>query len=267
MSSTSTPKSVEPHDGPVAPGDERLVKAHEQITRAAEQLARLEEQVAKMERDAARPPLIGPGPQSPLKRPATLAALVGLSLASFIVVTALALQLSYDGGAKPVVAHLAPQLASNPSLPAEDAPLPAQAAPSIAGVAAAEAAPQQAAPSAQTAPQEAAPTATGAIPDHSQLLQTIARDLANLERSIEQLKATQQQTASENAKEIAELKASQEEIRRALAKVSEQNQSKVSSPPTQPAPALRKPERTAQPPRARARPRIRREWIYDDDYW
>ena len=52
-----------------------------------------------------------------------------------------------------------------------------------------------------------------------------------------------------------------------LARVSEQNVSKVSPPPaqaTQPAPALRKPERTVQSPRARARPRIRPEWYYDD---
>ena len=95
----------------------------------------------------------------------------------------------------------------------------------------------------------------------------MARDLANLQRSIEQLKATQQQMAGDNAKEIAALKASQEEIKRVLAKVSEQNQSGASPPPaqpTQPAPALRKPERTVQPSRERARPRFRRDWYYDD---
>ena len=95
----------------------------------------------------------------------------------------------------------------------------------------------------------------------------MARDLANLERSIEQLKATQQKIISDNAKEIAELKASHEETKRVLARVSEQNVSKASPPPvqaTQPAPTLRKPERTVEPPRARARPRIRPEWYYDD---
>ena len=60
-------------------------------------------------------------------------------------------------------------------------------------------------------------------------------------------------------KPLAELKASQEEMKRALAKVSEPNPPKTaqpaSPPPTQPAPALRKPERTYQPPQARARPR------------
>ena len=102
-------------------------------------------------------------------------------------------------------------------------------------------------------------------PDQTQLLQTIARDLANLERNIEQLRANQQQMASDNSKAIGELKASQEEMKRALAKVSEQTPPKASPPPAQPAPALRRPERTYQPPQARARPRYYpREWIYDD---
>jgi chromosome segregation ATPase len=89
----------------------------------------------------------------------------------------------------------------------------------------------------------------------------MARDLANLERSIEQLKANQQQMASDNSKAIAELKASQEEIKRVLAKVSEQNPPRTSPSPTQPAPTLRKPERS---PQARTRPRYPREWMYDD---
>ena len=162
-----------------------------------------------------------------------------------------------------VVARWAPQLVS--TLPPENPPLPTQPAPPTVQVAAAEAAPPQATLLAQTAPQDAAPTATAAPPDQTQLLQTMARDLANLERNIEQLKANQQQMASDNSKAIAELKASQEEMKRVLAKVSEQNPPRASPPPTQPAPTLRKPERTLQSSRARARPRYYpREWIYDD---
>jgi hypothetical protein len=187
---------------------------------------------------------------------------MGLLLAGCIVVAALVLQSSYGGEAKLVVARWAPQLVSAPSLPPENPPLPAQPA-------AAEAAPPQATSPqtttlAQTAPQDTAPTATAALPDHTQLLQTIMRDLANVERNIEQLKANQQQMASDNSKAIEELKASQEEIKRALAKVSEQNLSRTSPPPTQPARTLRKPERTVQSRPARVRPRYRREWIYDD---
>jgi hypothetical protein len=263
MNSTSTPKSIEPDDALVARADERFAHAREQITRAGEQLARLDEQVAKMERDAARPHSSGSGPQSPPGRPA-IRALVGLPLAACIIVAALVLQSSYGGGAKLVVARWAPQIASTAPLPPENPPSPAQPAPSIVQVAAAEAAPPQAAPVAQTAPQETAPTVAAALPDHTQLLQTMARDLANMERSIEQLQATQQQMASDNSKAIAELKASQEEIKRVLARISEQNLPKTSAPPPPPTPALRKPERTFQSPQARARPRIPREWIYDD---
>jgi hypothetical protein len=287
----STPTAIERRDALVARADEQFARVHEQIARADEQLACVTEQLAKMDRDAPRPPSAGPGPQLPPRRPAlravgqmerdaarppsaglrprraALRALVGLPLAACIVVAALVLQSSYGGGAKRVVARWAPQLVSTPSSPPENAPLPAQPAPSIVQAAAAEAAPPQATPVAQTAPQNAAPTATAALPDHAQLLQTMARDLANVERNIEQLKANQQQIASDNSKAIKaieELKASQEEIKRVLAKVSEQNLPKTSPPPTQPTPTLRKPERTLRSPYARARPRIPREWMYDE---
>jgi hypothetical protein len=263
MNSTPTSKANEPQNALIARADERLAHAYEQIARADEELARVSEQVAKMEREAAHPRSAGPGPQSPPRRPA-LRALVGLPLAAGFVVAVLLLQSSYGGGAKLVVARWAPQLVSTPSLPPENPPLPAQPAPSTVQVAAAEAAPPQATSLAQTAPQDAAPTATAGFPDHTQLLQTIVRDLANLERNIEQLKANQQQIASDNSKAIEELKASQEEIKRVLARVSEQNLPKTSSPPTQPTPTLRKPERTLQSPQVRARPRIPREWMYDD---
>jgi archaellum component FlaC len=262
MNSTPAPKAIEPHNAQIARADEQFEHAHKQIARADEELAGLSEQVAKMERDAARPPSAGSGPQSAPRRPA-LRALVGLPLAACIVVAALVLQSSFGGGAK-LVGAWAPQLVSTPSLPPENATLPAQPAPSIVQVAAAEAAPPQARPVAQTAPQDAAPTATAALPDQAQLLQTMARDLANLERNIEQLKANQQQIASDNSKAIEELKASQEEIKRVLARVSEQNLPKTSPPPTQPTPTLRKPVRTLQSPYARVRPRIPREWIYDE---
>ena len=83
---------------------------------------------------------------------------------------------------------------------------------------------------------------------------------------MEQLKANQQQMASDNSKAIGELKASQEEMKRTLAKTSEQTPPKASPPAAQPAPVVRRPERTYQPPQARARPRYypREEWIYDD---
>ena len=263
MNSTPGSEAAEPHDASIASADERLAHAYEQIAGADEQLTRLSEQVAKMERDAALPSSPGPDPQSPPGR-RSLRAVVGLLLAASIVVGALVLQSSYGARAKLAVARWAPQLVSTRSSQPENPPLPAPPVPSTVQVTAAEPAPPQATPLAQTAPQDAAPTATAALPDQTQLLQTMARDLANLERSIEQLRTNQQQIASDSSKAIAELKASQEEIKRALAKVSEQNVPKTSPPPTPSAPTLRKPERTLQPSHARARPRIPRDWYYDD---
>ncbi len=144
--------------------------------------------------------------------------------------------------------------------------LPAQPAASTVQVAAAEATPPQATPLPQTVPQDAAPTTTAALPDHTELLQTMARDLANLERNIEQLRVNQQQIVRDSSKAIEELKTNQEEMKRVLARVSEQNPPKTSPPPAQPTPTLRKPERTLQSPHARARPRLLREWIYDEDW-
>lgn len=271
MSSASTPKSAEPDAGRGAPAEERLERAHELVRGADEQLARLSAQVEKMERDAARessaarPSSVGNGGQSAPVKP-TFRGRIGLPLAACIIVGVLILQWSQGWGAKLAVALWSPQPASTPSVE-ESAVLSVQPAPSSVQVAAAEPAPSQAISVAQAAPQDAVPATTGAIPDQAELLQKMANDLANVERSIEQLKAAQQQLARDGAKDIAELKASQEEIKRALAKLSEQNTSRASAPPTQSTstPALRKPERKAKPPRARARPRIpREEWYYDD---
>jgi hypothetical protein len=291
MNSTPDPKETKPHDALIAGADEGLAHAHEQIKRADEQLTRLTEQLARMERDDAHPSSarLGshepgshePGPHEPSPQPPpggrpALLTLVGLSLAACITVVALlVLLLSYGDGPTLIVARWAPQPASTPTLPPENPPFSAQPAPSTVQVTAAEVAPAQATPPpatllAQAAPQGAAPAAPAAPPDQTQLLQTIARDLANLERTIEQLKANQQQVANDNSKAIAELKATQEEMKRALAKVSEPNPPKTaqpaSPPPTQPAAALRKPERKVERPQARTRPRFRREWIYDDDW-
>ena len=85
--------------------------------------------------------------------------------------------------------------------------------------------------------------------------------------TIEQLKANQQQMASDNSKAIGELKASQEEIKRALAKVSEQTPPRASaSPPADAAGSGLAQARADVPPQARARPRYypRGSGYYDD---
>jgi Skp family chaperone for outer membrane proteins len=81
---------------------------------------------------------------------------------------------------------------------------------------AAKAAPSQPAPLAQTAP----PAALS--PELTQLHQSIARDFAAVGQAIEQLKASQEQMARDNANVAAQLKASQEQTVRLIAQVSEQ---------------------------------------------
>jgi hypothetical protein len=72
--------------------------------------------------------------------------------------------------------------------------------------------------------------------------------------------------ANDNAKAITELKTSQEEMKRALAKASEPNPPRASAPATQPAAAsVRRPERSRPQPRSRSR--YPREWMYDDYDW
>jgi hypothetical protein len=228
MNSTPTPEATEPHNPLIVSADEQIARAYEKIGKADEQLARVTEQLAKMGLDAARPPSALSDPQPPPERPARRA-LVGLPLLACIVVAALFWQSSYSGGAKLIVARWTPQFVSSSSLRPEE-PSPVQRVPSTVQMAAAEAA----TPLAQTSPQDATPTATATLPDHTQLPQTIARDLANVQRDIEQLKTNQQQMASDNSKAIEQLKASQEEMKRQLAMISEQNLSKTSPPPTQP---------------------------------
>ena len=87
----------------------------------------------------------------------------------------------------------------------------------------------------------------------------MARNLANVEQQIEQLKASQEQMASDNAKTVERLKASQEQMARLVAKASEQNlRPKTSAPPPRPiATATRKPVPTLPSQQARERAQAR----------
>ena len=133
-----------------------------------------------------------------------------------------------------MVAQWAPQLISTSSLPIEKPGFPAQPSPSTVQVAAATPGLPQPTASAQTAPQEVAPTATPISPELTQLLQTMARDLANVQQRIEQ-----EELARENARTAEQLNASQEQMARAIANASEQNLRPRTS--VAPLPAARKP--------------------------
>ena len=282
---------------------EEIKRADEQLTEMSERLAKIEGDTprpaaaapAPSSQPASSPVAESPPPQVPPPQPAPAKAAsrnpMALLMAAGFVVTALVLS-AYGGG---IVTRWAPQLGAKPSSPPEGPTLAAQSAPALVQVASADTAPLPATPQAastlptlsqatslaqaQTAPQEAAPPAAtapapappaaAAPPDQAQLLQKIARDLAALERNIEQLRANQQQMASDNSKAIGELKASQEEMKRTLAKAPEQPVPPRASsppPPKPPVSVVRRPERTYQPPPVRARPRYypREQWYYDD---
>jgi hypothetical protein len=254
MTSTPNQKAIDPNDILVASADDRLAHAYEQIARADEQLARVTEQLSNLEHDPARHPsaVLGRGPS---RGRLALRGLIGLLLAVCIFVAAFVSQSSYGDAAKLIVARWVPQLILASSLLLEKRGLPAQPSPSTVQVAAAEPVLPPPTRSAQTAPQDVAPTAAPVSPELAQLLQTMARDLANVEQGIERLKASQEQMATDNAKAVEQLKASQEQMTRLIAKASEQNQRpKTSAPPPRPiATPTRKPRPTLPSQQARER--------------
>lgn len=239
--------------------DEQLSHVHEQIKSADEQLASMETQLSRQEREA---------PRSHSRRSRDrpwLRSIVGLLLAAYIGAAAFISQSSYGDA----VARSAPQLVSALTLPVEKLMLFTQPNRSSVQLAAAEPAPP-----AQIAPHNATPTAVQVSPEPAaKLLETMARDLANVEREIEQLKASQQQLASDNAKAIEQieasqeqaardiarnvelLKASQEQIAQLIARASEQNlRPKTSAPKPQVAIGTRKPVSTPVSSHASAHP-------------
>src|SRR5438445_5358820 len=168
----------------VARADERLAHAYEQIARADEQLARFNEQISKLDRDAARKKSANRYRRPSHGRPA-LRGFVGLLFTAGICIAAFASQ-SPGETAKLMISRWAPQLAAASPLPTETPKLGDQQSPPAVQVAAADGAISQLPPPTQPAPQDAA--AAPIPPELTQLLQTMARDLANVQQGIEQLK-------------------------------------------------------------------------------
>jgi hypothetical protein len=129
-----------------------------------------------------------------------------LLLATCIFIGAFVSQSAYGDAARFIIGQWATPLGLTSSLPLKRPGLPVQPSPSAAQVVAAEPAPLQSTPSAQTVPEEAAPTVAPLSPELAQTLQTMAHDLANVQQGIEQLKTSQEQTASCNAKALELLK-------------------------------------------------------------
>jgi hypothetical protein len=257
MDTTLNPKQTDPRHVLTARADEELAHAYDQITRAGEEIARAEEQLSKLEHAARR---TVPGKRPSLGKRA-VRGFIGLMLAACICVAAFVWQSPYGDAARQIVARLAPQLVATASLPLENPGLPARPNPPTVRAAAADTAPPQPAALAQTAPQDVPPTAAALSPESMQLLQSMARDLAALGQGIEQLKASQEQMARDNAKAAEQFKASQEQMARVIAKASEARASEqnlrpnVSPPPPRPtATPARKLVPTLPSPQATARP-------------
>jgi len=196
--------------------DEKLAHAHEQLTRAGEEMARAEEHLSKLEQEAAR---------TAARRKQSFGGqavrgFTGLALAACVFAAAIVSQSSYGDRAKQIVARWAPRLITTASLPLDGSGLPAQLSPRIAQANAAQTAPSEPAPPPQGPTQDAAPSAA-ISPELTQLLQSMARDLANLGQGIEELKTRQEQMARDNANAVEQLKASQDQMARAIAKASE----------------------------------------------
>jgi hypothetical protein len=218
MNSTPNPAIGNPDAVLTARADERLAHVHEQLARADEQLARVTEQLSTMEHEAARHPSALSGPRLSRDRPA-LRGLVGFVLAACICAAAFALQSPYGEAVRPMIAQWAPNLISTSSSWSANPGNSAQPSPSTVRLAAVEATPSQPLPSSAPAPaQDVAPTPAPMSPELTQLLQTMAHDIATLEQGIEQLKANQEQMAADNARAIEQLKASQEQTASLVAK-------------------------------------------------
>src|SRR6267154_1044025 len=136
-------------------------------------------------------------------------ACIGFLLAVCIAVAA-SLWQSHGDAAKQIVARWVPQFALTSSSPQDNPGLPEQPGPPAIQASAANAAAAQPVPPALTAPEGVAPASATLSPESTQLLQSMAGDLAHAEQEIEQLKAS-----------IAQLKASQQQMSRDFAKTSE----------------------------------------------
>jgi len=250
MNSTPNLKEAEANDVLIGRADARLAHAYEQIAQADDQLARVTEQLSRMEQAAARYPSAVPGRKAS-RDTSTLRALIGLTLAACIGVAAFVSQSSYGDAFKPIISRWAPHLMSTQL---ENSGLPAQPRPSIQ-LAAAEAAPPQATPSASVTAQDSAPAVAPTPSELAQLFKEITRVLANVEQGVEQLKAGQEQMASNNAKVVEQLRASQEQMTRLISSTSERSVApKTSVPPPRPnASQTPKPVQTSS--QARVQPR------------
>ncbi len=224
----------------VARADERLAHAYEQIALADEQLARMNQQMSRLAPEAGQQP-----GRRPARHGSALRGLIGLLLAAGIFSAAFVSQFAGEA-TRQMISRWAPQSASASVLPNEKTLASVQPDAPPVRLAAADATLSQAPPAAQTAPQEVAPTAAAIPTELTQLLETMSHDLANLVQKIDELKASQDQLARDQANTAEQVKASQEQVARLVAATAEQNQ-RAATPAPLPRPVAA-PARTPTPP-------------------
>jgi septal ring factor EnvC (AmiA/AmiB activator) len=185
------PDSKEPYqlDAMIARLEEANARAHEQFARADETVFKSEQDVARHPSERQKPPAV-PDRQSTRSRPALLA-LIALPLAASACVAAFAWQSSYGDAAKLTGARWATSLLPQP------------------------------APLTPTTSQDV-PGAAPMFPELAQRVQMMARDLANMEQQIEQLKTSQEQMVRDNTAIAEQLKAALAQKVRDNAAVAEQ---------------------------------------------
>jgi hypothetical protein len=251
----STPNLANTADDVLAArADERLAHAYEQITRADEQLARVTEQLSRLESGGGRHPPLASGSR-PSHGGSLLRGVAGLVLAAGIGAAAFAAQSPYGEPARLMIAQWAPQVF--PTSAAQSGPSPS------VQLASAESTPSQPVAALQTQLQTPAQTVAPAplLPELTQLLQTMAHDIAVVQQGIEELKASQERMFADTARAIEQVKANQEQLTSLAAKPSEKPPERdlraktaaaAPRPPTV-ANVSHKPPPT-QPPQTRARP-------------
>ena len=211
MSIPATPQQSHLRDVALA----AIAQAHRQIG-AGENLVQVDETAFKLEEEKIatrhpsdeQPRFAEPDRGSSRSR-LVLWSLVGLLAVACIGVAAFAWPSPHG--------QAAPEPISTSSVSIEKKELPAQPAPSNAGMAAkTDAGLPQRSSQAQTTLQRAAPvapTAAPMAPDLAQSIQMITRELANVEQGIDQLKTGQAQMVRDNAELAEHLKATQEMAR------------------------------------------------------
>ena len=237
-------------------------------------VARIDEELSKLAHDAMRDPLdpqthmgsdFSAGPAVPpvdtTFRPAAvnqglrpsfgvraIRAFIGFLLAVCIGVAGVVWQ-AYGDAAKQMIARWTPQLVATSSPPPENPGLSEQPNPPAVQANAAKAVPPQPAPPAQAAAEGVAPAA--AAPESAVLLESMARELASARQEIEQLKASQGQMSRDLAKS-SEAKASQAKAYEAKASLAKASQTRASQ--TRASEQNLQPRISALPPRSAAAP-------------